>query len=111
MIFGKDMVEKVLSGAKTVTRRRLPVRYQVGRVYAVQPGRGKRHVGHIRVLGMNEECLGGISYRSAQAEGFESPSAFSAYWIALRGGWNPAEVVMRIHFELAPACPACGETA
>lgn len=106
MIFKPEMLKKVLSGEKTVTRRRTS-RYVVGRGYAVQPGRGKRHVAHIKVLGVNEECLGGISYRSAEAEGFESPSAFKAYWTTLHGSWNPAEFVTRIHFELAASCPRC----
>ena len=106
MIFGPELIGKVLDGSKTVTRRRSS-RYQVGKVYSVQPGRGRKHVGHIRVLVASEECLGGVSYRSAQAEGFESPAAFSEYWAALHGSWNPAEFVTRIIFTLAPFCPSC----
>lgn len=106
MIFGPGMLKKVLSGEKTVTRRRTS-HYAVGKVYAVQPGRGKRHVAHIKAVSVWDECLGGISYASAQAEGFESPAAFKVYWTALHGGWNPREVVTRIVFELASPCPRC----
>lgn len=106
MIFGPEMLKKVLSGEKTVTRRRTSY-YVVGQEYAVQPGRGKRHVAHIRVTGAQDECLGGISYTSAKGEGFENPAAFKVYWTALHGGWNPAEVVTCIVFELASPCPRC----
>lgn len=108
MIFGPEMLPKVLSGEKTVTRRRTS-HYVTGQTYAVQPGRGKRHVAHVRVLSANEERLWAISHRDAPREGFENPAAFMDYWTALHGSWNPDEIVTRIEFELVASCPRCRE--
>ena len=121
MIFGPDLIPKVLDGSKTVTRRRShhrddrPLRYLAGGVYAVQPGRGKPHVGHIEVLSVSVEELGLITqfhYASqrraeAQEEGFKSLPEFVRYWIKLHGGFNPHELVARIAFRRAPDCPKC----
>jgi len=46
---GESTCDLVLDGSKTVTRRLRPV--EVGKIRAVQPGRGKHAQGYIRVLG------------------------------------------------------------
>jgi hypothetical protein len=102
MIFAHTL-ESVLSGAKTQTRRLVKAGesltadgtcicaasgrklYQVGRTYAVQPGRGKRAVARIRIVGLRHESLGDISAEDARAEGFSSPSAFLEAWRAIHG--------------------------
>lgn len=108
MIFSPEMVEKVMDGSKVVTRRRLPTRYQAGKMYAVQPGRGKRHVGHIEVLGVNTESLWSITEEDARLEGFANRSDFKRYWKLLHGTWKPLTEVARIAFRLAPSCADCG---
>jgi len=113
MIFSPELAAKVLSGEKTVTRRRLahrdgrPIRYKVGGVYAVQPGRGKPHLGHIRVNTIDTEELQEMTEEESQREGFASLSAFVDYWVALHHIWNPIEMVARIWFERAPSCERC----
>lgn len=109
MIFGPELIGKVLDGSKIVTRRRIPARYQVDRVYAVQPGRGKRHVGHILILHVNEERLSKVMLTGeARREGFRSKGAFLNYWEGLHGPIRYDETVARITFTLAPSCPGCG---
>lgn len=48
LIFSAELLPKVLDGSKTVTRRRSP--RVVGSLQAVQPGRGKKGVGFVRVI-------------------------------------------------------------
>lgn len=123
MIFGPEMIEKVLSGKKTETRR--PVkpgetecRYKVdggpGGSYAVQPGRGKHELGRIEVFYTRRERLRDIDKWGAIAEGFTGEALTSAarispveqfflYWKRLHG--EPADVdreVWVIGFELVP---------
>lgn len=92
MIFrGKEMCALVLSGQKTQTRRLVKLgetlitdsllfgdrilmgsgycKWQVGRTYAVQPGRGKKAVGRIRITAIRRERLQDISEEDAIAEG------------------------------------------
>ena len=112
MIFSPELVEKVMGGKKTVTRRRLPVRYQPGKVYAVQPGRGKRHVGHIKVRRVEEQRLSMVmKWGEARREGFRRRGDFINYWEKLHGPIKFHETVARIAFTLAPSCVNCGEPA
>jgi hypothetical protein len=95
-------LDKVLSGEKTQTRRirknnhagsftdgtyfavyntvtGYPT-WQVGRDYAVQPGRGKAQVARIRITGVRLEDVREISDGDVKAEGFETASDFFITW-------------------------------
>ena len=97
MIFKSELCDKVLSGEKTQTRRlkreneyfthgfaRQPDsvtrrsettldarKWVVGRTYAVQPGRGKKAVGRIKLLAIREEPLQDISDDDCYEEGID----------------------------------------
>jgi hypothetical protein len=114
VIFSPQLAAKVLDGTKTMTRRRVDHRdgrplqwYHAGNVYAVQPGRGKPHVGHIRVLMVNVVPLRMVTPLDARCEGFLTISDFMDYWMKLYGSWNPEEVVVVIDFQLTERCPEC----
>lgn len=105
MIFKPELVEKILAGEKTVTRRRIkhhlePPRYREGREYAVQPGRGKKAVARIRVKRVSIEPLGIIDPNEARLEGFATERAFKSYWFQLYGSFDLTQLVHRIEFEL-----------
>ena len=102
MIFKDELCAKVLNGEKTQTRRikkdneyftpgsfgqpdsvarrsetTLDVRkWVVGRTYAVQPGRGKKAVGRIKLLKIREERLQEINGADAIAEGWPRDREF-----------------------------------
>jgi len=59
--------------------------YDVGRTYAVQPGRGKHALGRIRLRAIRREPAQDISEDDARAEGFASPEAFRKVWIEMYG--------------------------
>jgi hypothetical protein len=132
MTFGDELIEKVLDGQKTVTRRPvkystatdgscepepLPCRYKVGKTYAIQPvikegpgkGRGGKEVGRLKVLNVDRQRLGlRISDEEARREGFNGPTLMLLYWCGLHCSWNPNQLVDRIEFELA-SIPIEGE--
>lgn len=117
MIFKPELAQMVLEGRKTVTRRPvkqapsgglhgdlwLPCRYKPGRTYAIQPGRGKRAVGRIRVLDVRRMELGTPNAHGklvdALREGFSSWEDFREYWTGLYGSYDPTQLVDRIEFE------------
>ncbi|MCA9914379.1 MAG: hypothetical protein KC496_13585 [Anaerolineae bacterium] len=72
-----NRIESVLSNDR--------VKWQVGKTYAVQPGRGKSQVARICIEKINSEQITRISTKDAIAEGFESRHAFLETWQAIHG--------------------------
>lgn len=120
MIFAPDLAEKVLAGRKTVTRRPrtgsnpsglpggwvdIPCRYKPGHTYAVQPGRGKKAIGRIRVLSVRPEWMTDLTEDEIRREGFASQDEFVAKWLAIYGRGSWLDIVWRIEFELVNAVP------
>lgn len=115
MIFRPDMVAAILAGTKNVTRRIsndgiCVCRYQFGRTYAVQPGRGQAAVARIRITSEPRlEKVSEITEDEARREGFASIAEFRGRWLELHGGewedrvgpWLLGPLVWRIEFELA----------
>lgn len=87
MIFRPPLVRAIAEGKKTQTRRPIkgddPCRYQPGKSYAVQPGRGKPAAFRITIVDVRQEAAGEITLEAAVAEGFRSTDAFKAYWVGL----------------------------
>jgi hypothetical protein len=111
MIFSPENVAKIEAGEKTQTRRvrrpyavsgrkdgaaydvwdfnarraYVPI-YEVGKSYAVQPGRGKKAVGRIRITAIRYcERAAEISEGDAVAEGFATPDEFRAVYARING--------------------------
>lgn len=110
MIFAPDLAAKITLGEKTVTRRPvkfgagdlpLPCTYRVGKVYAVQLGRGGTAVARIRIVDVTREQIRlPLSVSEARAEGFATPRGFEDKWRSLYGADGPRDV-WRIEFEVA----------
>lgn len=112
MIFRPELVEKILAGEKTQTRRavsdnprspwwRERCRHREGRHYALQPGRSKHAVAQILVTDVRRVRLGGINLDDARAEGFADVQAFVDYWTAMHGSFDVRALVWRVTFTLA----------
>jgi hypothetical protein len=126
MIFAADLADKILAGKKTVTRRPRkvdpwtagtgpggggraePCRYQVGRTYSIQPGRGKKGVGRIRILSVRMENLCDMDNHEARLEGFGTLRDFENRWLTLYPGAHWLDPVWRIEFALVPAAAEGG---
>lgn len=109
VIFAPDLAQAIVEGRKTQTRRPAtypgPCRYQLGRTYAVQPGRGKPGIARIRILNAFVEPLGMITHAGAIAEGFPTPAAFVARWVELYGVFDQHLPVWVIRFEMVGVRP------
>lgn len=107
MLFRPDMIEKILAGEKTQTRRVWEkARVKVGNTYAIKKQYYQKNAdapGFYLVLGLKQENLGAILSRpeDIKAEGFDSGEHFIETWTELHGepDWNA--LVWVIDFELA----------
>jgi hypothetical protein len=106
VIFKPGLIEKILSGKKTQTRRPVTdrdtlacpfdpsrtttkvmhaMRYVPGRDYAIKPGRTSAGVARVLIQDLRLEQLGDITPEAAVAEGFKRTDDFFAYWERLYG--------------------------
>lgn len=89
MIFRPELAKLIVQGKKSMTRRQIgdrPVcRYEVGKAYAVQPGRGKVATCRITITEVRSERLGDMPIGDAKREGFATRDEFFDYWRSLYG--------------------------
>jgi hypothetical protein len=118
MQFRRELAEKILRGEKTATRRRMSdnprspwyrekCAYEVGQVFAVQPGRGVPSIGKARVTAVYLRTLGNTTEADARKEGFRGAAPdesakehFIAAWCEINGFFDTAEFVWVIEFAL-----------
>lgn len=121
MQFKRRMLDIVLSGEKTETRRLSKPRHKVGSIQPIQCGYRDKARGHIRILKVWRQRLGDVTKAEAKAEGFISPLAFVGYLININPKSveiMPDTVVTAYRFELVdlmvngekqPVCAGCGK--
>ena len=119
--FKPELIEKILAGHKTQTRRKCELgdyagfgrvcnvdgrpKWIEGHTYTIQPGRGKHGVGRIKVTRcLWERHLQNIDLDDARAEGFDNVRDFAAYWDYLYAdtqyAWENNPEVWVLEFEL-----------
>lgn len=65
--------------------------WQVGNTYAVQPGRGQKAIGRIRITAIRQEKLQDISEEDAVAEGMRGVYQYFSWGDVYEGGDPPIE--------------------
>ena len=100
MLFKKPLLEKVMDGTKTQTRRGTTRTYKVGRTYGVTCRRYQKSQAHIQILQAKEQRLGDITLADVKAEGFQTLEEFKQAWIKIDGSWNPEQTVTAYQFKL-----------
>ncbi len=114
MNFRPDLAAKVMTGEKTVTRRRcsdnprspwwrVDCSLQSDRTYAVCPGRGKPAIGRVKVILVTAVRIGDIDDAEAVREGFAHRGKFIEAWEVINGQYDPDEIVWRVEFVTSSA--------
>lgn len=116
MMFKQQLVDLIVAGEKTVTRRPTSsnrnspwsqdgCKLRVGRDYAICPGRGAHGVARVVIDDVRRERLvGAREPGEAQLEGFASFDDFRRTWVAINGGaFIDSTSVWRIEFHLLEA--------
>lgn len=83
-------------------------RFLVGKVYAIQPGRGQRAVGQFTLTEIRRCAVAGdISELDARAEGFASPDAFREVWETLYGAAALSDPCWALTMAVLRESPVC----
>jgi len=118
MIF-QQTYQLILEDKKTATRRLVNpndrlldnpkrveangrIKWQVGRTYALQPGRGQKAVGRIRITDIHKQPLGQMTIEDAVAEGYPSLDDFRQIWLQIHDDFDPDLAVWVITFTKEP---------
>jgi len=105
MMFKKDLLEMVISGAKTQTRRRHKNLLKEKQKYVVKRNWYKNTEYYIQIKKVYPQKLGDVSEEEARKEGFSGLDEFRDAWIRINGSWDPDMVVTVYEFELAEPPP------
>jgi hypothetical protein len=105
MIFKKDLLEMVISGAKTQTRRRHKNLLKEKQKYVVKRNWYENTEYYIQIKKVYPQKLSDVSEEEAHKEGFSSLDEFRDAWIRINGSWDLDEVVTVYEFELAEPPP------
>ena len=116
-MFKRAMLNKILAGEKTQTRRDIKRKpgvqvLRVGQIVGVRAGYTK-YVGYIRIIKRRREKLGDISEEDAKKEGCINVEDFRQTWTRLFGKWMPNKVVWVYDFVLVDnsGSPSTNNTA
>lgn len=102
-LFKHDLLEKVMEGRKTQTRRIHKRMWKVGRTYGIRTAYYERSRASIAITGRFQQRLGDITKEEATKEGFRSLEEFKEEWIKIYGSWTPNQQVTAYEFHLVGA--------
>ena len=105
MLFKRTLLEKIIAGEKTVTRRpteRKPGRrrYEVGEKVGVRNGYYKPR-DFIIITKRFRQKIGDMTDEDARKEGLKDLAEFKEIWKKCYGKWTPSKVVYVYEFKLA----------
>ncbi len=104
--YGDKLLPAVVNFAKRGNKsKETPfLRWQTERDYAVQAGRGKKAIGRIRILKIEQKLLCQIPIRDVWAEGFEALQDFIDGWSSIYSErehqWLACPPVWKLEFEV-----------
>jgi len=102
LLFKKQHIAPILTGAKTETRRIWPKgpRVRVGAVHQCRTSLFGEPFARVRVTGLRRERLGDMTDSDAYLEGYDSLEEFYGAWLEINGSWNPQQMVYVVDFEV-----------
>ena len=104
-MFKKDLLNLVVSGRKTQTRRLHKNILREGRIYALKRSWIESTGDYIKITKVTRQKLGDVTEEEAVKEGFSNIDEFRSAWIRINGSWNPEMEVTVYEFELAEPPP------
>ena len=105
MMFKRELLDLVVSGKKTQTRRLHKRVLREGRIYALKRSWIESTGDYIKITRVTRQRLGEVNEDEAAKEGFSSIEEFQKAWIRINGSWDPEMEVIVYDFELTEPPP------
>jgi len=105
MMFKRELLDLVISGKKTQTRRLHKNLLKEKQKYVIKKNWYENTEHYIRITKVYSQKLGDVSEEEARKEGFSSREEFRDAWIRINGSWDSDIVVTVYEFELAEPPP------
>jgi hypothetical protein len=100
LLWKKQYIPLILTGAKTATRRRRKPPVKEGGSYHIRTGFFEHLDDRFRVDRLYQQRLGDMTEDDASREGSPTLRDYARDWIALYGAWNPDDLVWVVEFHL-----------
>ena len=105
MMFKRELLDLVISGKKTQTRRLHKRVLKEGRIYALKRSWIKSTGDYIKITKVARQRLGEVTEEEAEKEGFNSLEEFRNAWVRINGSWDPDMEVVVYDFKLTDPPP------
>ena len=105
MMFKRELLDLVVSGKKTQTRRLHKRVLREGRIYALKRSWIESTGDYIKITRVTRQKLGEVTEEEAEKESFSSIDEFRIAWIRINGSWDPETMVVVYDFELTDPPP------
>ena len=99
-LFKQSLLQKILAGQKTQTRRIHTCLLQIGESYGIRTNRFEKAQARIIITDRRQEKLGDITQEDARKEGFKNLEEFREVWEEIYGDWQPTQIVTVYDFAL-----------
>jgi len=105
MMFKRELLDLVVAGKKTQTRRLHKNPLKEKQKYVIKKNWYENTEHYIRITKVYPQKLCDVSEEEARKEGFSSLEEFRDAWIRINGSWEPEMIVTVYEFELAEPPP------
>jgi len=105
MMFQRELLDLVISGKKTQTRRLHKHPLKEKQKYVIKRNWYKNTEHYIQIKKVYPQKLSDVTQEEAIKEGFSGLDEFREAWIRINGSWDPEMFVTVYEFELAKPPP------
>ena len=99
LLFKRQFINKIRSGAKTQTRRLKQPRLKIGKKYSLRENYRTTLPDKIFITDIYQQYLGDITLEEVKREGFTTKTEFVNIWTEIYGEYDPEMFIWVVEFQ------------